>query len=198
MHDIILVLKIFQYHSCLSLSVMSHFFLSILMKSWIVGGLTPVVQLLCRIEGCCCFCKQALAEWNSWSAVRSSSPIALNALKYVNASPSQSRPECGIHRAKCLGWMKGFSHRREKWSERAGFPSLAPDLMDASQFCEESCSVIKVLPCAVHRSPSRSSGLDRSETMLYGGSMGQLNGGGSVYLPDYSVRQLTHLQVIKV
>ncbi|KAF0036830.1 hypothetical protein F2P81_009704 [Scophthalmus maximus] len=50
----------------------------------------------------------------------------------------------------------------------------------------------------VHRSPSRSSGLDRSETMLYGGSMGQLNGGGSVYLPDYSVRQLTHLQVIKI
>lgn len=51
---------------------------------------------------------------------------------------------------------------------------------------------------AVHRSPSRSSGLDRSEPMLYGGSMGQLNGGGNVYLPDYSVRQLTHLQVIKV
>ncbi|XP_058497272.1 metal transporter CNNM1-like [Solea solea] len=51
---------------------------------------------------------------------------------------------------------------------------------------------------AVHRSPSRSSGLDRSESMLYGGSMGQLNGGGNVYLPDYSVRQLTHLQVIKI
>ncbi|XP_034439438.1 metal transporter CNNM1-like isoform X1 [Hippoglossus hippoglossus] len=51
---------------------------------------------------------------------------------------------------------------------------------------------------AVHRSPSRSSGLDRSESMLYGGSMGQLNGGGNVYLPDYSVRQLTHLQILKV
>lgn len=51
---------------------------------------------------------------------------------------------------------------------------------------------------AVHRSPSRSSGLDRSESMLYGGSMSQLNGGGNVYLPDYSVRQLTHLQLIKV
>lgn len=51
---------------------------------------------------------------------------------------------------------------------------------------------------AVHRSPSRSSGLDRSDSMLYGGSMSQLNGGGNVYLPDYSVRQLTHLQIIKV
>ncbi|KAJ3615291.1 hypothetical protein NHX12_018859 [Muraenolepis orangiensis] len=50
----------------------------------------------------------------------------------------------------------------------------------------------------VHRSPSRSSGLDRSETMLNGGSMNQLNGGGSAYLPDYSVRQLTHVQVIKI
>ncbi|KAG7219951.1 hypothetical protein INR49_018498 [Caranx melampygus] len=49
----------------------------------------------------------------------------------------------------------------------------------------------------VHRSPSRSSGLDRSDSMLYGGSMGQLNGAGNVYLPDYSVRQLTHLQIIK-
>lgn len=28
--------------------------------------------------------------------------------------------------------------------------------------------------------------------------MGQLNGGGNVYLPDYTVRQLTHLQIIKV
>ncbi|KAG7275176.1 hypothetical protein CRUP_023764 [Coryphaenoides rupestris] len=50
----------------------------------------------------------------------------------------------------------------------------------------------------VHRSPSRSSGLDRSESMLYGGSMNQLNGGGGAYLPDYSVRQLTHVQVIKI
>lgn len=55
-----------------------------------------------------------------------------------------------------------------------------------------------VFSWAVNRSPSRSSGLDRSESMLYGGSMGQLNGGGNVYLPDYSVRQLTHLQIIKV
>uniref|UniRef100_A0A3Q4BR07 Metal transporter n=1 Tax=Mola mola TaxID=94237 RepID=A0A3Q4BR07_MOLML len=47
-------------------------------------------------------------------------------------------------------------------------------------------------------SPSRSSGLDRSESMLYGGSMGQLNGGSNVYLPDYSVRQLTPLQIIKI
>ncbi|KAG7219947.1 hypothetical protein INR49_018502 [Caranx melampygus] len=48
------------------------------------------------------------------------------------------------------------------------------------------------------KSPSRSSGLDRSDSMLYGGSMGQLNGAGNVYLPDYSVRQLTHLQIIKI
>lgn len=34
--------------------------------------------------------------------------------------------------------------------------------------------------------------------MLYGGSTSQLNGAGNLYLPDYSVRQLTHLQVIKV
>ncbi|XP_030638747.1 metal transporter CNNM1-like [Chanos chanos] len=51
---------------------------------------------------------------------------------------------------------------------------------------------------AVQRSPSRSSGLDRSDSMLYGGSMNQLNGGGSAYLPDYSVRQLTDLQIIKI
>ncbi|XP_055080121.1 metal transporter CNNM1-like [Periophthalmus magnuspinnatus] len=51
---------------------------------------------------------------------------------------------------------------------------------------------------SIHRSPSRSSGLDRSDSMLYGGSMGQLNGGSNLYLPDYSVRQLTHLQVIKI
>uniref|UniRef100_A0A8C6WH17 Metal transporter n=1 Tax=Neogobius melanostomus TaxID=47308 RepID=A0A8C6WH17_9GOBI len=50
----------------------------------------------------------------------------------------------------------------------------------------------------VHRSPSRSSGLDRSDSMLYGGSMAQLNGGSNLYLPDYSVRQLTHLQIIKI
>ncbi|XP_063739703.1 LOW QUALITY PROTEIN: metal transporter CNNM1-like [Eleginops maclovinus] len=58
--------------------------------------------------------------------------------------------------------------------------------------------VPSIMP-TVHRSPSRSSGLDRSESMLHGGSSSQLNGGGgSVYLPDYSVRQLTPLQVIKI
>lgn len=31
-----------------------------------------------------------------------------------------------------------------------------------------------------------------------GGSVLQLSGGGGVYLPDYSVRQLTPLQIIKV
>ncbi|KAI4794297.1 hypothetical protein KUCAC02_032152 [Chaenocephalus aceratus] len=57
--------------------------------------------------------------------------------------------------------------------------------------------VPSIMP-TVHRSPSRSSGLDRSETMLNGGSWSQLSGGGNVYLPDYSVRQLTALQVIKI
>ncbi|XP_033985827.1 metal transporter CNNM1-like [Trematomus bernacchii] len=57
--------------------------------------------------------------------------------------------------------------------------------------------VPSIMP-TVHRSPSRSSGLDRSETMLNGGSSSQLSGGGNVYLPDYSVRQLTALQVIKI
>uniref|UniRef100_A0A3P9IKC0 Metal transporter n=1 Tax=Oryzias latipes TaxID=8090 RepID=A0A3P9IKC0_ORYLA len=57
---------------------------------------------------------------------------------------------------------------------------------------------VPVLMPSVNWSPSRSSGLDHSESMLHGGSMGQLNGGVNVYLPDYSVRQLTHLQIIKI
>ncbi|XP_061914153.1 metal transporter CNNM1 [Entelurus aequoreus] len=44
---------------------------------------------------------------------------------------------------------------------------------------------------------SRSSGLNQSESLLSGGSVGQLSTGG-FYLPDYSVRQLTDLQVIKI
>ncbi|KAJ8404923.1 hypothetical protein AAFF_G00333100 [Aldrovandia affinis] len=51
---------------------------------------------------------------------------------------------------------------------------------------------------SVHRSPSRSSGLNRSDSMIYGGSMSQLNTSNSAYLPDYSVRQLTDLQIIKI
>ncbi|XP_064176972.1 metal transporter CNNM1 isoform X2 [Anguilla rostrata] len=51
---------------------------------------------------------------------------------------------------------------------------------------------------SVNRSPSRSSGLNRSDSMLYGGSMSQLNATNSAYLPDYSVRQLTDLQIIKI
>ncbi|KAJ8264515.1 hypothetical protein GJAV_G00150190 [Gymnothorax javanicus] len=51
---------------------------------------------------------------------------------------------------------------------------------------------------SVNRSPSRSSGLNRSDSMLYGGSMSQLNSSNSAYLPDYSVRQLTDLQIIKI
>ncbi|XP_029707259.1 metal transporter CNNM1 isoform X3 [Takifugu rubripes] len=46
----------------------------------------------------------------------------------------------------------------------------------------------------VQNSPS---GWERGESVPYGGSVGQLNGGGNLYLPDYSVRQLTPLQIIK-
>uniref|UniRef100_A0A3Q3WGC3 Metal transporter n=1 Tax=Mola mola TaxID=94237 RepID=A0A3Q3WGC3_MOLML len=46
---------------------------------------------------------------------------------------------------------------------------------------------------------SRASGLNQSDLLLSGGSVGQLTtGGGGVYLPDYSVRQLTDLQIIKI
>ncbi|RXM36009.1 Metal transporter CNNM1 [Acipenser ruthenus] len=51
---------------------------------------------------------------------------------------------------------------------------------------------------SVHRSPSRSSGLNRSESLNYGDSMSQLNSSNNTYLPDYSVRQLTNLQIIKI
>ncbi|XP_072292576.1 metal transporter CNNM1 [Eucyclogobius newberryi] len=46
------------------------------------------------------------------------------------------------------------------------------------------------------RYSSRSSGLNQSDTFLSGGSMGQLSTG--IYLPDYSVRQLTDLQIFKI
>ncbi|XP_047458546.1 metal transporter CNNM1 [Mugil cephalus] len=45
---------------------------------------------------------------------------------------------------------------------------------------------------------SRGSGLNQSDSLLSGGSVGQLTAGGGVYLPDYSVRQLTDLQIIKI
>lgn len=48
---------------------------------------------------------------------------------------------------------------------------------------------------------SRASGLNQSDLLLSGGSVGQLaigGGGAGLYLPDYSVRQLTDLQVLKV
>ncbi|XP_039630706.1 metal transporter CNNM1 [Polypterus senegalus] len=51
---------------------------------------------------------------------------------------------------------------------------------------------------SVHRSPSRSSGLNRSDSLTYGGSMSQLNTTNNAYVPDYSVRQLTDLQIIKI
>lgn len=46
------------------------------------------------------------------------------------------------------------------------------------------------------RYSSRSSGLNQSDSLLSGGSMGQLTTG--IYLPDYSVRQLSDLQIIKI
>ncbi|XP_055745468.1 metal transporter CNNM4-like [Salvelinus fontinalis] len=51
----------------------------------------------------------------------------------------------------------------------------------------------------VNRFGSGSSGLNQSDSVLSGGSVGQLSiGGGGVYLPDFCVRQLTDLQIIKV
>ncbi|XP_072534081.1 metal transporter CNNM1 isoform X1 [Salminus brasiliensis] len=58
-------------------------------------------------------------------------------------------------------------------------------------------AIMSVLP-TVHRSPSRSSGLNHSDTTIHGGSLGQLSISGGAYLPDYSVRQLTDLQIIKI
>uniref|UniRef100_W5K3X7 Metal transporter n=1 Tax=Astyanax mexicanus TaxID=7994 RepID=W5K3X7_ASTMX len=58
-------------------------------------------------------------------------------------------------------------------------------------------AIMALLP-TVHRSPSRSSGLNHSDTTIHGGSMGQLSISGGAYLPDYSVRQLTDLQIIKI
>ncbi|KAL2083117.1 hypothetical protein ACEWY4_020890 [Coilia grayii] len=54
------------------------------------------------------------------------------------------------------------------------------------------------LATQIHRSPSRSSGLNRSDSTLHACSLGQLSTGAGAYLPDYSVRQLTNLQVVKV
>ncbi|KAF1375742.1 hypothetical protein PFLUV_G00223350 [Perca fluviatilis] len=48
------------------------------------------------------------------------------------------------------------------------------------------------------RYSSRGSGLNQSDSLLSGGSVGQLTTGGGVYLPDYSVRQLIDLQIIKI
>ncbi|XP_071382697.1 metal transporter CNNM1 [Centroberyx affinis] len=58
-------------------------------------------------------------------------------------------------------------------------------------------ALIPPLPI-VHRCSSRGSGLNQSDSVLSGGSVGQLSAGGGVYLPDYSVRQLTDLQIIKI
>ncbi|XP_060943469.1 metal transporter CNNM1 [Limanda limanda] len=44
----------------------------------------------------------------------------------------------------------------------------------------------------------RYSGLNQSDSLLSGSSLGQLTTGGGIYLPDYSVRQLTDLQIIKI
>ncbi|KAM9365256.1 metal transporter CNNM1 [Pholidichthys leucotaenia] len=58
-------------------------------------------------------------------------------------------------------------------------------------------SLIPPLPFG-QRVSSRGSGLNQSDSLLSGGSVGQLTAGGGVYLPDYSVRQLTDLQIIKI
>eukprot|EP00064_Thunnus_orientalis_P001033 superscaffoldBa00000063_g1034 len=58
-------------------------------------------------------------------------------------------------------------------------------------------ALIPPLPIG-HRYNSRGSGLNQSDSLLSGGSVGQLTTGGGVYLPDYSVRQLTDLQIIKI
>ncbi|KAM8737979.1 metal transporter CNNM1 [Acanthopagrus schlegelii] len=58
-------------------------------------------------------------------------------------------------------------------------------------------ALIPPLPIG-QRYSSRGSGLNQSDLLLSGGSVGQLSAGGGVYLPDYSVRQLTDLQIIKI
>ncbi|XP_028325183.1 metal transporter CNNM1 isoform X1 [Gouania willdenowi] len=58
-------------------------------------------------------------------------------------------------------------------------------------------ALIPSLPIG-QRYSSRSSGLNQSESLLSGGSVGQLTTGGAPYLPDYSVRQLSDLQIIKI
>ncbi|XP_077351397.1 metal transporter CNNM1 [Festucalex cinctus] len=57
-------------------------------------------------------------------------------------------------------------------------------------------ALIPPLPIG-QRYSSRSSGLNQSDSLLSGGSIAQLSAGG-LYLPDYSVRQLTDLQIIKI
>ncbi|XP_061770932.1 metal transporter CNNM1-like [Nerophis ophidion] len=57
---------------------------------------------------------------------------------------------------------------------------------------------VPALMSADSRSPSRSNATDGAESACAGGSVMQVNGGANVYLPDYSVRQLTHLQVVKI
>ncbi|XP_041645556.1 metal transporter CNNM1 [Cheilinus undulatus] len=58
-------------------------------------------------------------------------------------------------------------------------------------------ALIPPLPIG-QRYSSRASGLNQSDSLLSGGSVGQLSTGGGAYLPDYSVRQLTDLQIIKI
>ncbi|XP_054456394.1 metal transporter CNNM1 [Anoplopoma fimbria] len=59
-------------------------------------------------------------------------------------------------------------------------------------------ALITPLPIGKSRYSSRGSGLNQSDSLLSGGSVGQLTTGGGVYIPDYSVRQLTDLQIIKI
>uniref|UniRef100_A0A3Q2NRE4 Metal transporter n=1 Tax=Fundulus heteroclitus TaxID=8078 RepID=A0A3Q2NRE4_FUNHE len=57
-------------------------------------------------------------------------------------------------------------------------------------------ALISPLPAGEYS--SRGSGLNQSDSLLSGGSVGQLTASGGAYLPDYSVRQLTDLQIIKI
>uniref|UniRef100_A0A665VMF5 Metal transporter n=1 Tax=Echeneis naucrates TaxID=173247 RepID=A0A665VMF5_ECHNA len=57
-------------------------------------------------------------------------------------------------------------------------------------------ALVPTLP--IGKFSSRGSSLNQSDSLLSGGSVGQLTTGGGIYLPDYSVRQLTDLQIIKI
>uniref|UniRef100_A0A096M7H8 Metal transporter n=1 Tax=Poecilia formosa TaxID=48698 RepID=A0A096M7H8_POEFO len=80
-----------------------------------------------------------------------------------------------------------------------GMPALIPPLptvLMPPSVCRAADAAAEAV--GTHRYSSRSSGLNQSDSLLSGGSVGQLTAGGGAYLPDYSVRQLTDLQIIKI